>query len=75
MESSPMQGTLGKIAVGIIVTDLSGNKIDFVQATKRHISKFISYLLIFIGFLMGGFTEKKRTLHDQISGCLVIRKK
>lgn len=74
MESSPMQGTLGKMAVGIIVTDLSGNKIDFEQATKRHLSKFISYLLIFIGFLMGGFTEKKRTLHDQISGCLVIRK-
>ena len=74
MESSPMQGTLGKMAVGIIVTDLSGNRIDFEQATKRHLSKFISYLLIFIGFLMGGFTEKKRTLHDRISGCLVIRK-
>ncbi|NJK66481.1 MAG: protein kinase [Microcoleus sp. SU_5_3] len=74
MESSPMQGTLGKMAVGIIVTDLSGNKIDFEQAIKRHSSKLLSYLFVFIGFLMGGFTEKRRTLHDRLSGCLVIRK-
>lgn len=74
MESSPMQGTLGKMAVGIIVTDLSGNKITFEQAIKRHSSKLLSYLLVFIGFLMGAFTEKRRTLHDRISGCLVIRK-
>lgn len=74
MESSPMQATLGKMAVGIIVTDLSGNKIDFEQATKRHSSKLLSYLLVFIGFLMGGFTQKRRALHDRLSSCLVIRK-
>lgn len=74
MESSSVQATLGKMAVGIIVTDLSGNQIDFEQATKRHSSKLLSYLLVFIGFLMGGFTQKKRTLHDRLSGCLVIRK-
>ncbi|MBD2480906.1 RDD family protein [Planktothrix sp. FACHB-1365] len=74
MESSFLQATLGKMAVGIIVTDLSGNQISFEQATKRHGSKLISYLLIFMGFLMGGFTQKRRTLHDQLSDCLVIRK-
>jgi serine/threonine-protein kinase len=74
MESSFLQATLGKMAVGIIVTDLSGNQISFEQGTKRHCSKLISYLLIFMGFLMGGFTQKRRTLHDQLSDCLVIRK-
>lgn len=74
IESSPMQATLGKMAVGIIVTDLSGNKISFEQAIKRHSSKLLSYLLVFIGFLMGGFTQKRRTLHDRLSSCLVIRK-
>ena len=74
MESSRYQGTLGKIALGIIVTDLNGNKVSWEQAVKRHISKLLSYITIFIGFFMGGFTNKRQTLHDQVSKCLVIRK-
>ena len=74
MESSRYQGTLGKIALGIIVTDLNGNKVSWEQAVKRHISKLLSYTTIFIGFFIGGFTNKRQTLHDKVSRSLVIRK-
>ena len=74
MESSPKQGTLGKMALGIKVTDLNGNKIDFGRATGRHFSKFISAIILFIGFLMIAFTSRKQGLHDMIAGCLVINK-
>ena len=74
MESSPKQGTLGKMALGIKVTDLNGNKIDFGRATGRHFSKFISAIILFIGFLMIAFTSKKQGLHDIIAGCLVVNK-
>ncbi len=39
MESSKFQGTVGKIALGIKVTDLEGNKLDFVKALVRNLCK------------------------------------
>ncbi|MBW4646002.1 MAG: RDD family protein [Goleter apudmare HA4340-LM2] len=74
MESSALQATIGKKALGIIVTNMNGHKISFSQALARHLSKIISYLTLGIGYLMVGFTQKRQTLHDQIAGCLVIKK-
>ena len=73
-ESSSHQATLGKMAVGIKVTDLSGNRISFARATGRFFSRFISVVIIFIGFIMVAFTEKKQALHDIIAGTLVVKK-
>ena len=74
MESSPTQGTLGKMLLGIAVTDINGNRISFEQAAKRYFSKSLSYLTACFGFFMAGVTDKKQTLHDKISNSLVIRK-
>lgn len=74
MESSPTQGTLGKMAMGIKVTDLSGDRIGFGKATGRFIGRIISGLILFIGFIMVAFTEKKQGLHDMMAGCLVVNK-
>ncbi|OGO05017.1 MAG: hypothetical protein A2Y60_01940 [Chloroflexi bacterium RBG_13_54_9] len=63
------------MAVGIIVTDLEGNKISFGRATARHWAKAISGLTLFIGYIMTGFTAKKQALHDMIAECLVVVKK
>jgi len=75
MESSEYQGTLGKIAIGIKVTDLDGNRLGFVRATGRHFGKIISAIILCIGFVMAGFTEKKQALHDIMAGCLVVMKR
>jgi uncharacterized RDD family membrane protein YckC len=74
LESSPWRATLGKKLFGIEVTDLYGRRISFARATGRHFAKNISLLMIGIGFLMAGFTEKKQALHDMLAGCLVIKK-
>jgi uncharacterized RDD family membrane protein YckC len=74
MESSAKQATLGKMAMGIKVTDMSGNRIDWIKALIRYICKFISAIILMIGFIMAGFTEKKQGLHDIIAGTLVVRK-
>lgn len=74
MESSSAQATLGKMALGIKVTDLVGNKIGFGQATGRYFGKIISTIILFIGFIMVAFTEKKQGLHDIMAGCLVVNK-
>ncbi len=75
MESSEYQGTLGKMALGLIVTDLQGRRVTFGRATGRFFAKFITGLIPFyIGYIMAGFTEKKQALHDMIASCLVLRK-
>ena len=74
-ESSSKQATLGKQAMGIIVTDLNGQRISFGRATGRHFGKFISVLTLYIGFIMVAFTEKKQALHDIMAGCLVVTQK
>jgi len=75
MESSVYQGTLGKMALGLIVTDLEGRRITFGRASGRYFSKLITGLIpLGIGYAMAGFTEKKQALHDMIAGCLVLRK-
>ncbi|HUW07578.1 MAG TPA: RDD family protein [Williamwhitmania sp.] len=74
MESSTPQGTLGKMAVGIKVTDMQGNRITFARATGRFFGKIISKMILYVGFIMAGFTEKKQALHDIMADCLVVRK-
>jgi len=73
MESSKWQATLGKRAVGIIVTDLEGKRIEFGRALGRFFAKIISLIILYIGFIMAGFTERKQGLHDIIAGTLVVK--
>jgi len=73
MESSSKQATVGKMALGLIVTDLEGRRISFLRATGRHFSKIISKMILLIGYFMAGFTERKQALHDMIAGTLVRR--
>lgn len=72
MESSPKQATLGKMALGVKVTDLEGQPISFGRASARFLGRYVSSLLLGIGFLMVAFTERKQALHDMMAGCLVV---
>jgi uncharacterized RDD family membrane protein YckC len=74
MESSGYRATLGKMALGCVVTDLSGNRISFARANGRFFGKWVSGAIFNIGYLMAGFTEKKQALHDILAGTLVIQK-
>ena len=71
-ECSRGHATPGKTLLGIVVTDREGNRISFARATLRHFTKFISTVIIFIGFIMIGLTRKHQGLHDRIAGCLVL---
>ena len=74
MESSNKQATVGKMALSIKVTDINGNRLTFGRATGRYFGKILSGMILYIGFIMAGFTEKKQALHDMIAGCLVVNK-
>jgi uncharacterized RDD family membrane protein YckC len=75
MTSSSKQATLGKMAMGVVVTDLAGNRISFGRATGRFFGKLLSGIILMIGYLMQPFTEKKQALHDILAGTLVVKQR
>lgn len=74
MESSSKQATLGKMALGIKVVGLDGNRITFGRALGRTLSKIVSRLILTIGFYMAGATRRKQALHDKMAGTYVVDK-
>lgn len=74
LESSSKQATFGKMALGIIVTDLNGSRISFGKANGRYWGKIVSGILLCIGFIMAGTTLKKQALHDIMASTLVTNK-
>lgn len=80
LESSSWQATLGKKALGLYVTDLTGARLTFGKASGRFFAgRGIGYvpsiggLYFLVDCIMAGVTEKKQALHDMIAGCLVQR--
>jgi uncharacterized RDD family membrane protein YckC len=74
MESSSHQATLGKMALGLRVTDDEGRPISFWRATGRHFGKYVNYFTLMVGFMMAGWTRRKQGLHDLMASTLVVRK-
>jgi uncharacterized RDD family membrane protein YckC len=73
MESGPRQATLGKMALGLKVTDAEGGRISAGQAAIRYFSKILSAIILMIGYIMAAFTPKKQALHDIIAKTLVVK--
>jgi uncharacterized RDD family membrane protein YckC len=73
-ESSIWQASLGKRALGIIVTDLDHQRISPARAIGRHLATLLSSAIFFIGYLIQPFTNKRQALHDIIAGTLVLKK-
>jgi uncharacterized RDD family membrane protein YckC len=73
MESSERQATFGKLALGMKVTDLDGRRISVGTATGRYFGKIVSGLLLYIGYIMIAFDERKQGLHDKLAGTLVVK--
>jgi len=77
MESSRCQGTLGKMLLGIYITDQYGKRIGVGRASGRYFLKVLLYSVPLLGFIdcvMVAVTEKKQAWHDMPVGCLVLSK-
>ncbi len=74
MESSSAQATLGKMVMQIKVTDNRNKRIGFGRATGRFFGMYLSSFILFIGFFMVLFTQRKQGLHDLMADCLVVNK-
>lgn len=72
MHASVNQASLGKLAVGIKVTDDDGQRISLGRGIGRFFAMIPSSLILGIGYIMAAFTDRKRALHDMLAGTLVV---
>ncbi|PIK29694.1 hypothetical protein CS954_17365 [Bacillus siamensis] len=73
LTASKMQGTLGKALLGLKVVNEDGGRVSIAQAFGRAFAYIISKVILYIGFIMGAFGEKK-ALHDIMCSTRVVYK-
>jgi uncharacterized RDD family membrane protein YckC len=79
MHASGSQATLGKLAVGIKVTDLNGQRISNARSLGRWAGYFFFNLFscgiaTLVSAFMAGLSERKQGLHDMAASTLVVDK-
>lgn len=65
--------TPGKMALGLKVVRADGQPITLGLAAGRWAAGIVSSLTFCIGYIIAGFDQQKRSLHDHICGTRVIR--
>ena len=73
MEASIWQASVGKKIMGLKVVNSEGGRPNWPQAAARNVLKVLSGIILFIGFFMAGWTDKKQALLDKISGMVVVK--
>ena len=72
-EASIWQASIGKKIMGLKVVNKSGGKPNIFQCISRNLLKILSGMIIFVGFMMAGWTNKKQALHDIFHDLLVVK--
>lgn len=65
--------TLGKMALGLKVTDAEGNPLSKGKSWGRAFADLINNFTCTIGYVIAAFDEQKRALHDHICNTRVIK--
>jgi len=74
-DASVHQGTLGKRALDIRVSDMLGRRISIGVSISRNLGKLVSMLPLFFGYLYCFLNRKQQCWHDIIADTLVIKQR
>ncbi|WP_404458546.1 RDD family protein [Oceanobacillus kapialis] len=69
---SRFMGSPGKLACRIKVVNLDGSQVTILKSIARFFSYIISAVPLFVGFMMAGWNEEKKALHDMICQTRVV---
>lgn len=72
-EHSRWQGSIGKRALGLAVTDMADRPLSLARAALRHMAGLLSWLTLNLGHAMAAVPPRKRALHDLVAGTRVLR--
>jgi uncharacterized RDD family membrane protein YckC len=64
--------TIGKMIFGLKVIRADGSPLSVGESTGRYFAQWISSITLGIGYIMAGFDDQKRALHDRICETRVI---
>lgn len=64
--------TLGKMALGLKVIRADGAPVTSSLAVGRYFAMWLSGMILMIGYIIAGFDDQKRALHDHICSTRVI---
>lgn len=67
--------TPGKMACKLEVIRADGSPVTYGVAAGRYFAEIVSAFTLMIGYIMAGFDEEKRALHDRMCGTRVVRKR
>lgn len=70
---SAWQATLGKRILGLKVIDEYDSRLSPSRSIGRFFGKALSGMTLGIGYLMIGFMDQKRGLHDLVAGTRVVK--
>lgn len=75
MQSSSKQATIGKMAFDLKVVRTDGSRISFLRGVGRYFSKWVSAIILMIGYIMAAFDRRKQALHDKIADTMIVYEK
>lgn len=67
--------TLGKMALGLKVVRSNGGSLGWGISVGRYFMYIVSGIILLIGYIMAGFDDEKRALHDRVCDTRVIYKR
>ena len=74
METTRLQGSLGKFLLSIKVVSMDNKPVGFWQALGRNAMKFFSIAIFFAGYIMIVFSKRRQGWHDRITGTVLVTK-
>jgi len=66
--------TPGKMFLRLKIVNQDGTPVDYLKSFARHFAKYLSGMILLIGYIMVAFDSEKKGLHDYICGTRVITK-
>lgn len=73
-EATKLQGSIGKSVCRLMVVDVNGERISFLNALGRNLAKILSSLPCGLGYLMMVWDEHSQTWHDKIAKTYIIKR-
>jgi uncharacterized RDD family membrane protein YckC len=73
MHASGVQGTFGKVIVGLKVTRFDGRPISILRSVWRELGKILSASVLMLGYLAAAVLPRKQALHDLLAATYVVR--
>ena len=66
--------TPGKMLLGIRIVTREGQRVTYLRAFARYWAELVSQLTCYVGYIIAGFDDEKRALHDHMCNTRVVYK-